>query len=287
MSAQQFYDLLAMGTKGAKGPSNVLRFAVDAAGVIWVSAKGAPFVTLSTYLQPSLSPLVGGIDGRQAKYGARARLLTGLTDETLVCPVYSDLAFTGEYGVVDAGGAAHTNNVAGPGIVRMVGSATAGVSTLSYTAAGSFGCSNMAMKRWYMFAIVKIFALLPNAQTRFYLKWDTGAIGTAVAVGINGQTSTTKYGFSVATNDGTGAAPALNVPSTVSPVVGPQVAMEIWYDGDKVYGSINEEAQVTVASQGNLVSGNTVLPTLELRQVNAGQVDQIDWDAFGFWIEAG
>lgn len=43
MAGQQFFDILAMSTKGTKGPANAVRLAADAAGVVYSSVKGAPF----------------------------------------------------------------------------------------------------------------------------------------------------------------------------------------------------------------------------------------------------
>lgn len=49
----QFVDIPAMGTKGTRGPANVNRLAVDAAGVTWISIKGALFQLLVPSQKPT------------------------------------------------------------------------------------------------------------------------------------------------------------------------------------------------------------------------------------------
>ena len=45
---EKFLDLLAQNTIGTKGPTNVVRVAVDSAGLLWVSVKGAAYVPFSS-----------------------------------------------------------------------------------------------------------------------------------------------------------------------------------------------------------------------------------------------
>lgn len=46
MAGQQFFDVLAMGSIGAKGPTNVVRIAADAAGNLKTSVKGGAFTPI-------------------------------------------------------------------------------------------------------------------------------------------------------------------------------------------------------------------------------------------------
>jgi len=59
MSGQQFHDVLAMPTIGAKGPVNVTRIAADGGGGLRMSIKGAPYGTINV-TQPVNAPVPPG-----------------------------------------------------------------------------------------------------------------------------------------------------------------------------------------------------------------------------------
>lgn len=229
---------------------------------------------------------VGSHDGRRSKYGARARQLTGITDETLACVSYSDLGNTFEYSFAGIAGGTSLPNIPIAGGVRIVGGGAGQGGTVNYNGFGAiFSIASMALKRWYMFHIWRIWTNVPNANSRFYGLFGPGSMAGCVAVGFNGTVQTAKYAFSAGAADASTASPALNVLSTVSPVVGPLVVGEIWFDGDGVFGSINGEPPVRVANPIALPNNVSTPPQFESRQFAAGQTDAIDVDAGGLWVE--
>jgi hypothetical protein len=283
---EQFIDMLSMGTKGRKGPTNAVRWTSDENGTVWVSVKGSPFVTLSSLLGGS-PYFESSIDGRRGKYAARARALTGISDETLVNEQFTDLGVSYEYSFSGIAGGTSSPNIGGPGILRIVGGGAAQGGTINFPGFGTiFTTASIALKRWYLVFGWRVFSNQPNNLSRFYGLFSTGSMSGSVAIGFNGTVQTAKYAFSAPNADGAGTSPALNVLSTVAPVVGPWVVGEIWYDGSAVFGSINGESPVLVALPAVLPQNVATPPQFESRPaVGSVQTDAIDLDFMGMWME--
>lgn len=233
------------------------------------------------------SPAIGyGIDGRQSRRGIRARLLTGISDESLCCATYTDMGTTSEYSFIGIAAGTSSPNIGGPGVLRINGGAAGQGGTINFPGFGTiFGSANMAQKRWYLFANWRIAINPPNGDTRFYLLFSNGSMAGSAAIGINGRVQTAKYAFSCPNADALTTSPALNVLSAVSPVVGPWTTGELWYDGDAVYGAINEENPVRVAEARTVPNSASTSPQFESRPAASTQTDAIDLDAMGMWME--
>jgi len=231
----------------------------------------------------------GGIDGRLSTLGARARLFTGLNDESLVCPWYTDMGISNQYVHAPIGGGVPAPNVGGTGILRLNSTSIVGGGgqiTLP-TFASNFGVESMALKRWYKMAIIRnASAALPNAFSRYYVVFSNGAMNGSVAVGFNGTVQTNRYAFSCPNADASTAAPALNVLSGVGPQLGSWVIFEAGFDGWNVYGAVNYETPLIVTAPNNVPNSASTPPFFESRPAaGATQADLIDVDAFGLWAE--
>lgn len=241
-------------------------------------------ITRTIQATPSLT---ASTDGFQAKYAAEARAFTGLTDESLRCLVNCDFINGNQagtdFGTQSRAGGTFAVNQSGPGIVRIVGGAALQGGLVRVAQNGNLFISQQA-KRFYAVCLFRIAGIIPNALSRIYFLVSTGC-----CIGFNGTNNATKFGFSVNTQDLSGAAPKLDVLSTQAPFVGALVTAKIYYDGDAVYGSMNGESWVLVATADKMLPGAAGASNDcyfdSFPATGSTQTDAVDIDYIGVWGE--
>ena len=230
MAGQQFFDVLAMATKGTKGPTNATRIAADQNGVLYQSIKGGPFGVLGGAASSELALLArsAGIMGT-SEWAAN---FDDLDDQT-----------TARWSAV--GGAITGDATHGFGVWQFVNTNT----TILFKS-GPFIVVNPRVTPWHIGGRMKLITA-PGAGEIKCVSLDNNTANGSMRVGLNGPVSTTKFVFAVTDQAGV----LVTALSTVNLDITNFHKVEMWLQNDvsltgivtpTVYGSVDNETPVFV-----------------------------------------
>jgi hypothetical protein len=229
--AEQFVDIFAMGTKGVRGPTNVDRIAVDAAGLVWISIKGAPYVQFGGF---GASSDLGTLVNRSASImGANSWAYE--FDDLLKNALSSDWSVAGTWA---------QSTTKGPGVWTATSASPA---VLSRTGGNPSLTVNPSVTPWHIAGrMLHVVALQVNDQKGICngtVAPNTNGCGAGIRQGV----SPTKYVFWAMK-----AGVLVSALSTVSIDTTAFHKIELWFDGLNMYGSVDNETPVLVTSAANL-----------------------------------
>lgn len=237
-----------------------------------------------------IDPATYGPSGALGYYTDRAIARLGLRDPSLRLIWHSDFGADGNIVASGIGGGTTNQGIFAAGGIQLnsAGGTTGQGASIGNFNAGTVGLiSDIVVRRYYGVWIFKL-NVAPSANTRIYGFFGEAPNGAnRLGGGVNGTTQTAKFAFSVGTNDGAGTGPVLDVLSTVSPLVGPWYAMELWNDGEGCWGSVNGESDVFAGlTQQKLSSSAVGSSFLFESRPNSGPADSPTVDFGALWVEA-
>jgi len=239
MSGQQFHDVLAMTTIGAKGPANATRIAADGGGGLRMSIKGAPYGTINV-TQPVNAPVPPGNplfwfdaqDIDQLGNSSSARPIVIIATDNVTAASHTWVFTNGNFTPADVGkilnvsGATNAANnasfqiltVTGPTTITTTGTqtnetfATPGNLLASVTGTGAGLQDGSVVNAWlnkgaFLTAGVQVHAIRSAGNLVFRKQWGSGRAANLSSIHSDGT------GFMA-----TAAIAALTLPCTIAVV---------------------------------------------------------------------